>query len=240
MLDDSDPEIDILSTHDDKVRVAAHRLYLWDMSIAAALWPSVSFVEVTLRNAMNDELCEYFDVPPEDGWHTRVKCAPANKPSDWDQLKRQYIYLTAQDLETLNEQVNRVKRKTRSNRVSGDLVVGKVSLGIWGMLLDSGDQSSATSNYEQTLWEPCLKSAFPNYKGKRGVLRDKIRQFSVVRNRIAHHEHLIGKNIPKYVDGMRELLGYIDEEAQDFFVNNHQVQKALDTRDDFIRGDYRL
>ncbi|APT91873.1 hypothetical protein CPHO_01955 [Corynebacterium phocae] len=94
-----------------------------------------------------------------------------------------------------------------------------MTLGIWAMLLGKGDSSPRKGylNYEQTLWEPCLKKAFPNFSGKRSVLREEIRIFSKLRNRIAHHEHLLGKNLKLYIETIEKILSYVDGPAADFF-----------------------
>ncbi|APT91872.1 hypothetical protein CPHO_01950 [Corynebacterium phocae] len=70
----SQEEMDAFASDRDKRReIAACRLYLWDSCVSASFWPSVSFTEVTLRNAINDALCDYFNVEGNNGWYSLVR-----------------------------------------------------------------------------------------------------------------------------------------------------------------------
>lgn len=237
LLPDSEMHLDL----PERVTRAASRLYFWDSQIAGSLWPAVALVEVLVRNAMNDELCDYFDVRHEDGWHTLVRNGEESISSaeEGNRLKEKYILLTNKDYLAFELKLNEIGRKARSSPISGDFFVGKVSLGMWLSLLNNGDSGPGRGhlNYEQTLWKPCLIDAFPNYEGKRSQLRDELNRFAKLRNRIAHHEHLLGRrNLMKDAENIIRIAGYIDEQVAGIIDDNNRFRSVMGQQRDFLNG----
>ncbi|MDK4235523.1 hypothetical protein QPX15_09225 [Corynebacterium propinquum] len=232
------------SDHERRREIAAYRLYFWDSCVAASFWPSVSFTEVALRNAINDSLCDYFGVYRENGWYDLV-CKESDfsqqileNPTMWKREVEKSIILTDRDYSKFQKELKRALDRLRGRKRAGDFTVAKMPLGIWAMLLSNGDSSPGKGylNYEQTLWEPCLKNAFPNFSGKRAHLREKIRSFSVLRNRIAHHEHLLGKNLQGYIETIENILEYIDGPSADFFSDFNRIQEMIEAKGSFLSG----
>lgn len=235
------PESEMHLSLSARTDFAAKRLYFWDSQVAGSFWPAVALVEVLVRNAMNDELCDYFDVSHEDGWHTLVMDGEKSVSSaaEGNCLKGKYILLTHRDYLAFDQKLSEIRRKARSSTVSGDYFVAKVSLGMWLSLLNNGDSGPGRGylNYEQTLWEPCLADAFPNYRGKRSQLRDELNQFAKLRNRIAHHEHLLGRrNLSKSGETLIRIAGYIDEEVAQVIKENSRFNSVIAQRQDFLDG----
>lgn len=221
--------------------LAAKRLYFWDSQVAGSFWPAVALVEVLVRNAMNDELCDYFDVSHEDGWHTLVMDGEesVSTVAEGNFLKGKYILLTHRDYLAFDQKLSEIRRKARGSIVSGDFFVAKVSLGMWLSLLNNGDSGPGRGylNYEQTLWEPCLADAFPNYRGKRSQLRDELNQFAKLRNRIAHHEHLLGRrDLIESGETLIRIAGYIDKEVAQTIKENNRFNSVIAQRQDFLDG----
>ena len=225
----------------ERINRAASRLYFWDSQIAGSFWPAVALVEVLVRNAMNDELCDCFDIDHEDGWHTLVMNGEDSISSseEGNQLKSKYILLTRKDYRAFEQKLSEIKRKRPSSAISGDYFVGKVSLGMWLSLLNNGDSGPGRGylNYEQTLWEPCLVEAFPNYQGKRSQLRNELNQFAKLRNRIAHHEHLLGRhNFNSDADNLVSIASYIDEDVAEVIRQNNRFRSVIAQQQDFLDG----
>lgn len=223
-----------------RIEIAAARLYFWDSHVAGSLWPWISFVEVVVRNSINDHLCAYFKVSPTDGWHTLVRDGETfvRDSVEGDFFKSRYLLLTSKDYEAFEKKLSEVKRRKRSDSITGDIFVGKVSLGIWISLLNEGSSAPGKGylNYEQTLWQPCLKEAFPNFSGRRAQLRDQLNRFARIRNRIAHHEHLLGKNILRELNNLVEIASYVDNDAAQLIADANLVEKALAAKADFLSG----
>lgn len=64
-------------------------------------------------------------------------------------------------------------------------VVAELSLGFWAALL--------SERYNRTLWATCLKDAFPGARRQR--LHEAVDEIRRLRNRIAHHEPLISRDL---------------------------------------------
>lgn len=65
-------------------------------------------------------------------------------------------------------------------------VVAELRLGFWTGLVAAG--------YEQSLWHPCLKKAFPNSTLQRKEVYRFLDNVKSVRNRVAHHERILGSH----------------------------------------------
>jgi hypothetical protein len=65
-------------------------------------------------------------------------------------------------------------------------VVAELNLGFWTGLIAGG--------YEQTLWHPCLRKAFPNITLPRKKAYPLLSDIKSIRNRVAHHERVLGSN----------------------------------------------
>lgn len=239
---------ELASDYETRREVAACRLYFWDSYVAASFWPSVSFTEVVLRNAINDCLCSYFKVDKEDGWYELVRRESdfsqeiLTDTDKWKVEVKKSLILRDEDYRKFNKEFDRLRSRYHRREKLGDLFVAKMPLGIWAMLLSNGDSSPGKGylNYEQTLWEPCLKYAFPNFSEKRSQLREEIRTFSKLRNRIAHHEHLLGKNLSRHIENIENILGYIDGPAADFFSDFNRIKQAIEAKDKFLSGGMRI
>ena len=221
LLPDSEMHLDL----PERVTRAASRLYFWDSQIAGSLWPAVALVEVLVRNAMNDELCDYFDVKHEDGWHTLVRNGEESISSaeEGNRLKEKYILLTNKDYLAFELKLNEIGRKARSSPISGDFFVGKVSLGMWLSLLNNGYSGPGRGHL--------------NYDGKRSQLRDELNRFAKLRNRIAHHEHLLGRrNLMKDAENIIRIAGYIDEQVAGIIDDNNRFRSVMGQQRDFLNG----
>ena len=69
-------------------------------------------------------------------------------------------------------------------------VVSELTFGFWTALIGR--------EYEKTLWVPYLRKAFPHlYKPDRIKVFDRLESIRVLRNRIAHHEKILSRNLLK-------------------------------------------
>lgn len=67
-------------------------------------------------------------------------------------------------------------------------------------------------------------------------MRDKLNRFARLRNRIAHHEHLLGKNIANELDNLIEIAGYVDSDAAQLISEKNMVEVALSKKSEFLHG----
>lgn len=75
---------------------------------------------------------------------------------------------------------------TSSGPVPVGRVVAGLSLGFWTGLI--------AARYEQSLWKPCLKYAFPNNTLPRKAVYTLLSDIKSIRNRVARHDRILGSH----------------------------------------------
>lgn len=86
-------------------------------------------------------------------------------------------------------------------------------------------------------WRPFLYKAFPHYGPgltSAGPLRNRLRTFELLRNRIAHHEHIFTLNPNHNLDNIIALAGFIDPELADYIRINQQVTAVSSRYGSFV------
>lgn len=201
----------------------AARLYMWNCELSAAYWPSIALVEVTIRNAIDIQLCSHLGVTREHGWHAEVL---ADHPR---------IHLTDKEREKIKKSLDAFDRKNnppgqpRRVEPTGGDIVADLSLGFWVSLVGEGipRRHANVYDYFQKLWRPFLYKAFPHYgpdgRNSPGPLRNDLRTFELLRNRVAHHEHIFTLNHVHNLDNIIDIAGYINPDLADYIRSNQQV-----------------
>ena len=139
-------------------------LYIWNVAVSAAIWHDVAIVEVALRNAMNEALSSAFS----SNWFVSgIDLFDAKSVTDIERAKAAVSH---------------------GPRTPQGRVVAELMLGFWVRLLGKGDEGHA---YDETLWRRCLRDALPGVGGARAKAYPLAQVAHVLRNRIAHHEHIV-------------------------------------------------
>ena len=147
---------------------SALRLYHWNAQISSAFHEVLHYVEVGLRNAMDTQLS---------AWATGL-----GAQSSWYGDPRV----------PLTPRTRRKVAEARSNAGRGGFpeihgkVVAELMLGFWWSLL--------SEEYNRRLWQPCLRHAFDG-PVRRTRLHSELDDLRRLRNRIAHHEPIHGRNL---------------------------------------------
>ena len=159
---------------------AAMRLYWWNIEISSAFYGLLHCLEITLRNALHDQL------------RTHVGCV------DW--------WRVAQLSNDGARKVAAAMRKLAQRGVrpiSANDVVAELSFGFWVSLLSRG------AAYDRKLWVPTLHNAFPHYTGPRQPLHENFVTMLLLRNRIMHHEPIHHRDLAADRAKIYRLLGYL-------------------------------
>jgi hypothetical protein len=101
------------------------------------------------------------------------------------------VLLRESEVETL--QFAKKTLLTKKKPISPPHIISQLNFGFW-VRLTSGD-------YEKTLWVPHLYKVFPE-KTKRSSLSQRLNKIKDLRNKIAHHERILDRNL----DGDYELI----------------------------------
>jgi hypothetical protein len=163
-------------------RLRALRLYLWNARLGEAFHTPIQAVEVALRNAVNIALSNVYT------------------PHWWD-CKGLFDLL---DEERKGDLVMVLKRiRNRKLELCTGQVVAGLSFGFWVGMLDG--------RYNPPIWGGQLRKAFPSFPADRGrkSLHLRVRNVATLRNRISHHEPLIGRDSLADFSNLMTLLEWI-------------------------------
>ena len=100
-------------------------------------------------------------------------------------------------------------------------MVAGVSFGFWAGLF--------SKKYEEP-WRQRLRYAFPHGSIMRKDLIEPMRLIQQFRNRVAHHDCLLGQDIEGRADDMLLIAGWIDPEAQAWLRAHSRVHELLARR----------
>jgi hypothetical protein len=135
--------------------------YHSNLQISEAFYPSLSILEVALRNSLNQQLIARFGVPD---WYSHFPTTPG--------------------LSKLNKEITKAQQfiTHRGEQVKAPKVVAELTLGFWVRLFNA--------EYERILWKD-LRRAFPNLpkqQRQRKNVSAPLNRFRNLRNRIFHNE----------------------------------------------------
>jgi hypothetical protein len=103
-------------------------------------------------------------------------------------------------------------------------VTATLSFGFWAYLLEP--------RYYQAIWRTQLRSTFPGLPKGRALKSVHIRAKDIreFRNRVAHHEPLIGRDLSKDHTDMVEFLTWLCPEKAAWVAKDSYVQAAIRQR----------
>jgi hypothetical protein len=160
----------------------ALRLYLWNARRGGAFHMPIQAVEVALRNNVNLALSNVYT-------------------ANWWECKNLYDLLDEERRADLTIVVRRIRNR-ELELYTGQVVAG-LSFGFWvGML---------HGRYNPPIWGGQLRAAFPSFPANRArkSLHDRVRKVATLRNRISHHEPLIGRDNLSDFSNLMTLLEWI-------------------------------
>jgi hypothetical protein len=177
-------------------------LHVWNARISAAMFEMLHHVEVILRNAVDSQFAPVdAGAAPGETW--------LENPAVLNDASRQRVR------ETIGRISCEGKKPTRGRVVAG------LSFGFWRALFDK--------KYDG-LWVSHLHRSFPAGSGGRAEVAELMSKLVPFRNRLAHHETIIGRPIDTHCEEMLTLAGLIDPDARAWIEQVSQVNEALDMR----------
>ena len=196
-------------------RLAA-KLYSWNTAASAALFSPLHWLEVSLRNAMHEQLADRFG-------------------ADWyDQLDDR---LSVGCLGRLSEARHRLR--TQGAPATSGRLAAALPFGFWVSLLGRGGKlaNGHRANYEMALWRPCLRRAFVSSEAlTRRHVHSELDDLRKLRNRIAHHEPIFRRDLASDYARILDALGWISPEVAAWVQHQSRVEEVLAAdRAKFIR-----
>ena len=204
----------------------ARELYLWAADLAGALFSTIAFVEVGLRNAMDRRLRAWNDqqgIDYGEEWALRKGAAPL--------LYELVTHKSLASAQNSASEQSRLRPKSHPRRlvaITHDDVVSHFMFGTWVYLIKPRVWNQPLQC--QQLWQECLSCAFPYADPSdsgRERLGDQLDRVRKLRNRVAHHENLLSVDIRRRLRDMLGILALIDPKLPDLAMQSNRVRTLV-------------
>jgi hypothetical protein len=189
----------------DGDRFASLELYEWNTDASAACYATLQAVEVVLRNAIHDQLTALHRARGRSGtW--------LDDPAHLLEPRRRTDILDAR------RRVARQRRLATPGRL-----IAELPFGFWRFLL--------SARYEQSLWTPALRHAFPHLRPqRRRIVAGPMERLHHLRNRIAHHEPIHDHDLAAYHDDMLTVVGAICPYTCEWMASRSELPSVIAVR----------
>lgn len=217
------PYLDVTNGHQRD----AIRLYQWNIELSGTMYELLHFFEVALRNAMDARLC---------AWNALQTNDATGSPHARDWLMDPAPLLVRLTRGDIGEATRRAKIASkyrvgpgRGRPVDHGDVLAQLSLGTWLYLLPTKHDAGRV-----LLWDQALEGAFPHRNREPEWLVSAVRGVHLIRNRVAHLEPLLDAgNVRRQLANVREVLGEIDPDLEQWAMGWQRVTAALTARPAF-------
>lgn len=181
----------------------AFEYYLYNARLSKSFLFPLHVIEVTVRNAIDSILCSDFSSTwPVDASFTGILSKESN--------------------ETLS---NAIQRATLANKMSRDDIVARLTFDFWSNLF--------RSEYDRPLWQTRMSRLTPNDQSiTRSSFQKEISKINHFRNRIAHHEPILGENISVIHSTIIQIVNAISKETAAWLRAHSTVMKIMRTSPD--------
>ena len=178
----------------------AEELYVWNLRVSGAFHEVLGVFEVVLRNALCEQLRH---------WHGKRTGTWLDDPtSTFDARRIEQIKAACQAL------------SQKGKPLTEGHIVAELSFGFWRFLL--------SKRYQNTLWAPHLRKAFPGMRTqRREVVYKHVEALLTLRNRIAHHEPIHRSPLADLHDAMLLVTSWIDPGMSNWLTDLSRVPSVL-------------
>jgi len=217
----------------------ALQLYRWDLELSGACHEVLGVVEVIVRNALDDRLRRWnaaqapaFGVTYTAQWlenPARPLWAILN-PSRAGSTVRHSTYLTAMARAEADRDARLSTHPRQNSPITHDDLVAHVTLGTWARLLPRRQANGQIGPPGQVvLWNNALRAAFPNHPNPT-VVWNWLDRMRWLRNRVAHHECLLGADAVALNRMAIRLVRAIDGVVGDWLAGISRVPDVVKRR----------
>ena len=176
---------------------SAFELYLWNTILASRFYGALEAVEVAIRNACHRELSSYFGLV----WYRTNAFWSVSSPYFRD------VYRAAR------------RRILRAGNVeTPGRIVAEYTLGFWTTLFNT--------RYAPALW-PALGNAFPHGPASSRAIAGELGQVLELRNRIAHLEPLLARNLDDDVARLERVSSWVSPTLEHWIQEHEVVREVL-------------
>nr|WP_264623076.1 Abi family protein [Leucobacter luti] len=188
-------------------------LYEANMRLSGAAMEAINIVEVTLRNAMDEQLRSWNrDRINNEEWTTLPAAHLAN------------VINQGKNLPKAREKAEKALAGKRSP--VHDDVVAQLSFGTWFFMLpSSGDDRDS----KKRIWDSSLKDAFPmRHNVPVSKIKESIGIIYDLRNRVAHFEPIYSLHLEGKRSSMAKILHVIDRPIKKWFSETERFTSEVE------------
>ncbi len=201
-------------------RPNALALYEWNIRAASAIQQDLCHLEIGLRNAYDTALRKHWPGPAD--WtndplgvfprqrSTRGGKGTANPKAKVD------VNATPRTL------LMKARQDAGGSAAQPGKVVAELSLGFWRYL--------SIKRHEKHLWVPYLHHAFPPGTDRSRDVDSRIFRLHTIRNRVAHHEPLLGVNLLARLGDILDLAKLINPDLSAYIDSTTQIRQVVADR----------
>ncbi|CAD0353666.1 hypothetical protein ABQW67_08785 [Xanthomonas hortorum] len=175
----------------------AFAYYLYNARLAKSLLFPLHICEVTLRNALNDLFTSSFNA----AW--------------W----RDPAFEALLTVESQNALQRAIAVQSKIGRTGTEDLVAKLSMDFWSNLF--------RQEYEALIWKRYLLALVPSGDATFEDLRTKLKKITALRNRIAHHESILDRNIQDLLAHVHFIIGLFSPTVLEWVKAHSTVHIAL-------------
>lgn len=179
-------------------RKRAILLYECNSHLSESLYTPLQGLEVALRNSFQSQLEDCFARP------------------DWYEDRRSPLSALHRDM------VLKAKTRLTEDGKPHDpgRVVAELTFGFWTAMVGK--------KYAHSLWVPCLHKAFPRKKVGRKQVHLPLDRLRKLRNRIAHHEPVLARDLAEDYWIILEVVGWICPDTSAWIAETSRFPSAHD------------
>lgn len=178
----------------------ALELYLFNLKVSSSLFETTGGFEIALRNSIHLTLSNAFGT---DDWYDNV-------PFPWMNYEQNALSKAKMQI------------RTKGKPATSGRVVAELTLGFWCGLTGSP--------YRDNLWIPHLHKAFPFKRLGRKYVFERLNAIRTLRNRIAHHECILRRDLASEYGMIIETVGWICPETRNWIEGYSSFRALISTR----------
>ena len=202
----------------------AEELYVWNLRVSGAFHEVLGVFEVALRNALCEQL-RHRHGKRTGTWLDSGEARDHFRESRHRHGKRTGTWLDDPTSTFDARRIEQIKAARRALSQKGKpltegRIVAELSFGFWRFLL--------SKRYQNTLWAPHLRKAFPGMRPQRREMVYKhVEALLTLRNRIAHHEPIHRFPLADLHAAMLLVTSWIDPGMSNWLANLSRVPSVL-------------
>jgi hypothetical protein len=192
----------------------AFDLYVWNGRLAASILRDLGDLEVLIRNRFNRAVADH---RPGPHW-----LLDPQSPIRVEKLRRSRSGELRDANRTTRDKVEQAIREAGGPNATPGKVIAELMFGFW--------LAMTRRALETEMWTPYFSRAFLRPRPERRAVEARMQKLNELRNRVAHHEHLLRTDVAQHHASLLELAGWLSPAVRDHIGVTSDVPALLATR----------